>query len=189
MFDFPKERRGCDRRWRTFPKNRCSRALFLPLFRYDETTSRSRVKVTSYEIDRNRGWLGSKVLEWWFLAIRRSILPNFFVVEFIYSEIHRSSVSFYFYRFLSHRGHALLLRNILAYEGWKGRAGLLRFSLSLSFFTIAGAFIKHSPFIFLLKSLVAAGWLRLDSGRLCAGHQPVRPRTRGSNSRSKGSKP
>lgn len=63
------------------------------------------------------------------------------------------------------------------------------FSLSLSFFTKAGAFIKHSPFIFLLKSLVAAGWLRLDSGRLCAGHQPVRPRTRGSNSRSKGSKP
>lgn len=29
---------------------------------------------------------------------------------------------------------ALLLRNILAYEAWKGRAGLLRFSLSFSFY-------------------------------------------------------
>lgn len=57
--------------------------------------------------------------------------------------------------------------------------------LSLSLFTMVGAFIKHSPFIFLLKSLAPSRF-----GAAVCG-PPARPLYTGggSNSRSKGSKP
>lgn len=51
-------------------------------------------------------------------------------ILFIPRYIDRRSL----FTFIASFRTALLLRNILAYEAWKGRAGLLRFSLSFSFY-------------------------------------------------------
>lgn len=81
---------------------------------------------------------------------------------------------------------ALLLRNILAYEAWKGRAGLLRFSLSFSFYHGGRIHKTFSVHISSLKSLAPS---RFGAAVCGPPARPLYTGGGGSNSRSKGSKP
>lgn len=164
-----------------FPRNRCSRALLSSTLSIYEIRRKSvkklRVKLRSYEIDRNSsGWLRSKVRDNFSRSEDRSF--SNFVVENLF--IPRSIGRFPF--IASFR----ITRSCKIFSRTKKGEGVCSAFFLFLFFTMVGAFIKHSPFIFLLKSLVGGG-VSIHWGACVRATS--RPRTRGSNSRSKGSKP